>query len=410
MQLLYKVLLTILLLSYCTFSIELSFIASLLILPFGFKSKIDNKIFYISIFLGAILILGIIKSFFNDLLLIKFLKDLVYFLRPILMLLSTYLIVSKIKSARFAFDVVVSISFLMGLYHLIEILFSLGNLSGYSALRTIAGKQNHVEVIGLIFLSFTPFYNKRHFKNRYLLYIIYPIILVSVIMYFSRSMYIVFLIFYFSYKGYLFFGKRLIKGFLIFTVLALGLFLVFKNIDYSKNATTTNSFSYKLYNSINEIFETVNTSKIRDNTGELWQYWRAYESQIAIENVLNSKNNISNFIFGMGFGSDIDLKTDVKLAGKLYNKVPTIHNGYINIFYKTGLIGILLYLSIFLINYLNISNKKDYNRFMKSLMIGSLFYVMYNSLVITGFLRPGEFSLVIFAIATASNKKMLLNE
>jgi len=410
MQLLYKVLLTILLLSYCTFSIELSFIASFLILPFGLKSKVDKKIFYISVFLSALLVIGVIKSFFNDALPIKFLKDFVYFSRPVLMLLSTYLIVSNIKSSRFAFDVIVSISLAMALYHLTQILFSAGISSDYSSLRNIAGKQNHVEVVGLIFLTFTPFYNKRHFKKRYLLYIIYPIILLSVIMYFSRSMYIVFLIFYLSYKGYLFFGKRLLKGFLIFAVLALGLFVVFKNIDYSKDATTTNSFSYKIYNSINEIFETVNTSRIRDNTEELWQYWRAYESQIAIENVLNSKNNIINFIFGMGFGSDIDLKTDVKLAGELYDKVPTIHNGYINIFYKTGLIGIVLYVSIFFINYLNISPRKDYNPYMKSLMIGSLFYVFYNSLVITGFLRPGEFSLVIFAIATASNKKVLLNE
>lgn len=410
MQVLCKVLLAILLISYCTFSIELSFIASFLILPFGFKSKIDHKIFYLVAFLSAILVLGIIKSFFNDVSLIKFTKDVVYFLRPTLMLLTTYLIVNKIKSARFAFDVVVSISLVMALFHLTEILLSLGNLSDYSTLRSIAGKQNHIEVVGLIFLSCTPFYNKSHFKNYYLLYFTYPIILASVIMYYSRSMYIVFLIFYLSYKGYLFFGKRLIKGVFIFAGLALALLVVLKNIDYSKDATITNSFSYKIYNSINEIFETVNTSRIKDNKRELWQHWRAYESQIAIENVLNSDNTIFNFIFGMGFGDDIDLQTDVKLAGDLYKSVPTIHNGYINIFYKTGLIGILLYISIFLIHYLNISSRNDYNPYMKSLMIGSLFYVFYNSLVITGFLRPGEFSLVIFAIATATDKKMLLNE
>jgi hypothetical protein len=43
-------------------------------------------------------------------------------------------------------------------------------------------------------------------------------------------------------------------------------------------------------------------------------------------------------------------------------------------------------------------------------MIGSLFYILYNSLVITGFLRPGEFSLVVFTIAIATNKKMSVDE
>jgi hypothetical protein len=213
-----------------------------------------------------------------------------------------------------------------------------------------------------------------------------------------------------SYKGYLFFGRRLIKGGLILGVLLISLFFFFKNIDFKKDATTTNSFSYKIYNSISEIFENVNTLKIKNDKMELWKHWRAYESQIAIENILDSDNYVSNFIFGMGFGKAIDLRTDVKLAGTVYRRVPTIHNGYINIFYKTGLVGLLLYLLIIVINYLNISSRSDYNLYMKSLMIGSLFYILYNSLVITGFLRPGEFSLVVFTIAIATNKKMSVDE
>jgi hypothetical protein len=410
MEFVYKVVFCFLILSYCTFSIELSFIASLLALPFGLKLKIDTKIFYVSVLLGLILIIGVVKSFFNDIQLMSLIKDIVYFLRPILMLLSTYLIVSKIKSARFAFDAVVSIALLMAIYHLFEIVSGLNNLSDYSALRSVAGKQNHIEVIALVFLLFSPFYKKEFIKNKLILYLVFLIITCSVIFYFSRSMYIILIIFFLSYKGYLFFGRRLIKGGLILGVLLISLFFFFKNIDFKKDATTTNSFSYKIYNSISEIFENVNTLKIKNDKMELWKHWRAYESQIAIENILDSDNYVSNFIFGMGFGKAIDLRTDVKLAGTVYRRVPTIHNGYINIFYKTGLVGLLLYLLIIVINYLNISSRSDYNLYMKSLMIGSLFYILYNSLVITGFLRPGEFSLVVFTIAIATNKKMSVDE
>lgn len=410
MQLLYKLLFIILIISYATYSIELSFVVSLIAIPFALRSNLNKIIFYSLIFLLLIFLIGFIRSFFLDASLFSKIKDYVYFTRPVLILLATYLVTVKIKSYYFVLNVIVFIASIIAAYHLVMIIINLNSLANYTSLRMVAGKQNHIEVVALVIMTFTNYFSKKNNLKKNIKIIFYVILSVSVFLYFSRSMFVVFLIFFLSYKGYLFLSKKLIRGSLIIGILVFTSFLLLKNLDFKKNVTHTSNFTYKIYNSINELFGSVNLSKIKKDKNELWEQWRAYESSVAIDNILTSDNKYINFIFGMGFGSDINLKTDVKLEGQIYKSVPSIHNGYVNILYKTGILGFILYISFIVFSYLYGNYHTFVKEYQKSLFIGSLFYIIYNSFVIAGFLRPGEFSLVIFAISLALNRNLYCNE
>lgn len=322
------------------------------------------------------------------------------------MLLATYFLVVRLKSYYFVYNVIVVIAFILASYHLFQILVNLNTITNYTALRTLAGKQNHIELAALILMSFTDYFKNNLYFKKHLKIIFYAVISTSVLFYFSRSMYIVFFLFFLSYNGYLYLSKKMFIGLFSVLIFASVSYFVLSNLDYKKNVTHTTDFAYKIYNSINELFGEVNLSKIKKDKTKLWEHWRSYEGAVAVDNVINSKNNITNTIFGMGFGSNINLKTQVKLDGNTYKEVPSIHNGYINIFYKTGLLGLLAYLLFLFSNYFFAHLQHFKEPHLRALFVGSIFYMVYNSFVITGFLRPGEFSLVIMAIALSLNKKM----
>jgi hypothetical protein len=70
--------------------------------------------------------------------------------------------------------------------------------------------------------------------------------------------------------------------------------------------------------------------------------WRGYEAYQAMQKY-NSGNTLQK-IFGFGFGTRIDLGLIMKLSGKDYESVPIVHNEYVMLLVKSGIIGLILYL------------------------------------------------------------------
>jgi hypothetical protein len=404
MQLFYKFLFVVLIISYATYSIELSFVVSSIAILFTSRSKLNKYIFYSIIFLLIIFLIGFLRSVSVESSVLSKIKDYVYFFRPILVLLATYLTVIKIKDNFFVHNTIVFIASIIAFYHLFTIVININSLANYTSLRLVAGKQNHIEVVALVIMTFTNYFNQHNNVNRNIKIALFIMLNISVILYFSRTMFVIYFIFFLAYKGYIFFNKKLLKGLAVITILAIISILIFNNMNFKEGTNHSNNFTYKIYNSVNELFESVNLSKIKNDKNNLWEHWRAYEAAIAIDNISTSDNYVANTIFGMGFGSNIDLQTDVKLDGEIYKEVPSIHNGYVNIYYKTGLLGIITYIFFIIYSYLSSNVIQFKEHYLKSLYVGSIFYIVYNSFVITGFLRPGEFSLVILAIVLGLNK------
>jgi O-antigen ligase len=144
---------------------------------------------------------------------------------------------------------------------------------------------------------------------------------------------------------------------------------------------------YKIKIAPEEIFKT----KIdRENHKELWDHWRGYEAKRAIA-LMNE--NSKSYIFGTGFGSLINLKFKAPVGGEGGMKyISRVHNGYVFVFYKTGLIGLILYF-LFLINlYLKIYSKKSSEElyFSNRIIVSISVFYFFSSLIITGIYIPTD--------------------
>lgn len=405
-QYIYKFCLILLVFLTSTYSIELSFIFACITLAISIKGSIHKDIAVGSIFLIIILIVGIVSSTFSNYIIRDVIKDIVYFLRPIVLLLATYFCVKQIKSTEYVFNVVVGVSLFFALKHLFVVLININNIDSYIYLRGLGGKQNHIEFVGLVFLFFTPYVNA--FKN-YRKLIIF-IILLSYVLYLSRTMFILLFVFFIAQKGYMFLNKKLLKGIFTFSIIAVVLGLIISSVETNRNSSGIKAFIYKTQNSFSEVFESIDTKEIVNDRRELWEHWRAYEAKKAIEQM--DKTGTKAWLIGMGLGAQVDLETYVYLDQEKFYELPSIHNGFVNVIFKTGILGFVFYtlfISLIFVNNqkFNLNIKNDL--LISKLLLATSIYMLYNSFVITGFFRPGEFSIFLIGMLYATKFKVEKN-
>ncbi len=126
----------------------------------------------------------------------------------------------------------------------------------------------------------------------------------------------------------------------------------------------------------------------------MWDHWRAYEAKRAFA-LMNE--NPSSYVIGNGYGSLVNLKFKAPLGENGMKFISVLHNGYVFILYKTGLIGILFYL-FFLINlYLRVYsvNQNKQVMFFKILIATIGVYFFLTSIIITGIYIPKDVILFI---------------
>ena len=100
-QIVYKIGLFIFVFILSLYSIELSFISSIFLLVISISNKISINVMVASLLLIVIVVLGILSSYGFKYLLFGTIKDIVYFIRPISILLASYFVVKRIKSKTF---------------------------------------------------------------------------------------------------------------------------------------------------------------------------------------------------------------------------------------------------------------------------------------------------------------------
>ena len=143
------------------------------------------------------------------------------------------------------------------------------------------------------------------------------------------------------------------------------------------------------------MFESLDIETIKKDKRELWKHWRGYEAQSAIEQ-LNDKG-ITTWSLGIGFGSMIDLGMEVKLANQNMRYVPIIHNGIVYVLFKTGVLGLIIYLFyiFYLYSFYRIKSKSNVQHNLNKLIVGCAFYVALSSLVVTGVFKPYDLSGIV---------------
>ena len=97
-----------------------------------------------------------------------------------------------------------------------------------------------------------------------------------------------------------------------------------------------------------------------------------------------------NYIIGQGFGKLIDLKIEIQLTTESWQFIPLVHNGYMYILVKTGLLGVLFFF-IFLIKFY--PSKKSKRIPQKHLYLRVILKSLIISCVLTNFVINGFFNL-----------------
>lgn len=366
-------------------SFEITAILSTLVVLFVLAQKkikfSKNFLFLISslIILSTIAIItGLVKNELGY----DFLKDFFYLNKPILLILAGYAIVRKINNQEFVYRTVVSVAvffaaihlFLVAQYVIAEPDFTVAGIRYY------AGRDSVLELFALSFLVANVRLKKIKFKHQNLITLVLAL---SFLFYLSRTMTLVFIFMLIAFLGYL---KLTTKGlrYILFATLiisALYAYLFSVKIDRDSGRPIDN-FLYKLKIAPAEIFIKPGSLDVKDHAN-LWDHWRAYEASKAID-ALNDGKTIDWF-FGLGMGSLIDLDFYAPLSDddKGMRFISLLHNGYAYVLYKTGFIGLLIYILFFVFILVPFNSTKEmlpsYN-----ILVGIVTFYIISSFVISG--------------------------
>lgn len=352
-------------------------IASISIFIIAFKPYV-SKIFIKKISpLFFMFILGFIGTLFYDYKSFHILKDVLHYLKPILGILIGYFFFKEINDEKKFFKSIIIIGLISATYHyfLVFIMSDLG--SGSIHAFRLLSKDNYLELISLFFLIYyKKTFNEDLIKPKYY-WIVLSFLVLSIVMYFSRIMMVLAMVFIFNFHGFTRLTPRNLKfaGITIFSLIIFYTYLY--NIKLRSDAPGLEGFLFKIKMAPGEVF---NAKLDKENMMYLGQNWRAYEVKRAF-NLMNTKP--TTYLYGTGYGSLVNLGFWAPLGEykKGMKYISELHNGYMYVFYKTGILGLIFYL-IFLLGLYNLINK-DFS-FRSKIISGFGISLLLTSLVFGG--------------------------
>jgi len=373
-------------------SYKTNFLFQLLFLVFTIKvKKIKISTSFYKQILPLVLIFGIgfIGLFLNTYELSFVLKDIIYFLKPIIAIAIGYIVFYKNQELEVFVNSIFYIGVLSASIHLVGVLFFSNFFkSSISEIRGDFGLDSFIEIFGFYFLFYSKkWLGKRLIADNTKYWVCIVVFLFSIFLYFSRTMLIGFLLGYLTIEGYTKITGHLLKYIGVLILLVILFYTYLFSIKIHRNSNGIEAFLYKIKIAPEEIFK----AKInRDNHKDLWDHWRAYEAKRAI--ILMNEHKES-YILGCGYGSLVNLKFKAPVGEEDMKYISRLHNGYVFVFYKMGVFGffLLLYFLIGLYSKTYIIETKNlkllYNN--KFISFIGIFY-LFSSLIISGIYIPRD--------------------
>lgn len=351
-----------------------------------FKIIVNRKIILLGYTLVILVLLGLaihFKNLPNDIL-----RDLLIFLNPIIIYLFTinllkHLSIDEILDSVFIITKYISyFSLFIVLFYFLFGLVDFNSL--YSYRSSLPELPYEIFVYLLLFLN-SPKHRKYNVSAL--------VFLGLILLYFSRNFIVIVLLYYFFYYKSRLSFIQWFGAFLILLITTLALFSF-------KSSYFVDVFLGKAVNSFSELFsdQFSSNSMIINN-------WRAYEMFSGLNQFQNSE--IMQMIFGRGLGTRIDLNGEFWLAGEKYSSIPFLHNGYITILLKGGVICLLIVLIFLFKSYHNsIDYLCKYN--LSSINKLSILVLAFTTFIVMGIFsissKIGTMFFLIFLLNNSSNK------
>lgn len=327
-------------------------------------------------------------------------RDITYLSKPILGFLLGYQLCKK--NLKNALDLIIKTGFFIAVCHVIIIIIAIVVYKARTVadLRLHSGYFSDYEIYTFIILLFHKKFELNYSKKRLLIFTI--VIGFSAFMYLARTNFIQFLILFLALKGYFVVNKK--------SVIIIGSIIAISTISYTliyysyprRSAEGIEGFLYKIKNAPIEAFKTkVNLDDWKDFNDN----YRSHENISTIRQVSN--DGIKSILFGKGLGSQIDLKQEVYLGDMKLRFISILHNGFMIVFLKSGLLGIFIYLFTIIyffknrVSNINIVNQINY------IFLGTGIFLFVSNWVFLGFYNLTESKSILIGFLIAYKQKFL---
>ncbi len=317
---------------------ELTFAVWAAVFAFTIRRKYSLTVVKYVLCFAAIFVIAWISSLFGEYTEYNFFRDISYMVKPILGILVGYQLCRNVDIKPFR--MIMYTGLVVAALHLGIILFSMVvyRISNIHELRHYTGYFGDFEVYALLVACFPSKLGFEISRKKMWLYI--AILGFSSFLYLSRANFIQFAILFLAMKGYMQLTKRalVVIGALILFA-GIGYAIIY-NMHFTRNGKGLEGLMYKIQNAPIEAFAT----KINKND---WQdfndNYRSFENIITVRQV--SSHGTNAVLFGEGLGATIDLGRKLYTNdGEFIRYLPTLHNGFMTVLLKAGLLGVLLYL------------------------------------------------------------------
>jgi len=190
-------------------------------------------------------------------------------------------------------------------------------------------------IVPFAFIFAYSFGNKVFHKFRFTVLLI---LLIQVLLSQSRTALIILLVFSILTVNN---KANVVSKFLIMFSLYVCIFIIvlvsaFSGMSLDIQANHDSYFAKLLFS----IFEVI--PKDYSSKSDVANHWRGFETFHALNYIANAAP--MNIIFGFGAGARLPLPITMTLAGNDYDSIQFLHNGYLMIMLKSGLVGLFAYL------------------------------------------------------------------
>lgn len=376
---------------------ELTLVVWMLVFLFTLQNSYSLKILILAFSVFLIALIAATTSLLYSNPLYESIRDITYLCKPIIGLFIGYQIAKKYSLNLF--EILVKIGVALALIHFSKLFYGFFFLRIFNIhlLRHIGGYFNDFEVYALVILLFYKKFQLQFNKRQRLIYLA-PLVL-SCLFYFARINIIEFFILLVALSGYFKFTKKAISR-----LIAIGMVLIigYAAVYYSnpnRNAKGFEAFLYKVKIAPIEPFKAkIDKSDWKDFNDN----YRSYENILTLRQVKEA--GLPAIIFGKGAGSTIKLGRKVKTNdGEFVTNVPILHNSYITIYLKSGLLGVLLmlvFLYLILKHNSAFTNSEQIKTYQK-LILGTVLFLILSNWVFMGVYFKVDNKIVIIGILYA---------
>ncbi|MBY0579659.1 MAG: hypothetical protein K2P57_11510 [Burkholderiales bacterium] len=264
-------------------------------------------------------------------------KDIWYVSNAALALTAGYVLMRNLRDLGRFFSIFIIAAFFVALLHLVRFALHPELLSfDMEDIRKYAGVGFFEPGLGLTLLLVARLIGLKIFRrNIWFPFLATPVFVVSVALSFSRTQIVSLALMWLAVFGWVNFnnGRKTVLV-IMATILFLTIGFLFPQQDFiSGHASMLDKFLFS--------FQEIRVVDYR-SMSMINEHWRGYETARALYTY--SLGTPLQYLIGGGFGANVDLGLFMDLGGERIRFAPILHNGYMYLLVKTGMIGLFLYL------------------------------------------------------------------